>query len=255
MELGWKAISPAINLTDATTTVLQDDPSDWPSRVYISGFIYERFDTPRGRDANRVWDAARRLAWLRRQPEYDASPYEQAARVFRQHGYEDGAEELLINRRKDARELEGRLGGRRTRLRNTVDWIYDWTVGYGFRPGRVLLLLIALLAIVSVTLVVPGVQQTLRASDEGIVFTVDGPVGAVRADPCGGGQVRCFSPVLYAVDTVVPLIALDQRATWYPDRYVPGGQAVEWWLNLATIVGWLLSSIFLLSFARLARHT
>jgi hypothetical protein len=54
---------------------------------------------------------------------------------------------------------------------------------------------------------------------------------------------------------VVPLIALDQRATWYPDRFVAGGQAVEWWLNLATMAGWLLSSIFLLSFARLARNT
>ena len=54
---------------------------------------------------------------------------------------------------------------------------------------------------------------------------------------------------------VVPLIALDQRATWYPDRFVAGGQVVEWWLNLATVAGWLLSSVFLLSFARLARNT
>ena len=67
--------------------------------------------------------------------------------------------------------------------------------------------------------------------------------------------MRCFNPVLYAVDTVVPLIALDQRATWYPDRFVAGGRVVEWWLNLATVAGWLLSSVFLLSFARLARNT
>jgi hypothetical protein len=65
--------------------------------------------------------------------------------------------------------------------------------------------------------------------------------------------VRCFSPVLYAIDTVVPLISLDQRATWFPDPHVSGGQLMLWWLNLATLLGWLLSSIFVLSLARLSR--
>ena len=73
-------------------------------------------------------------------------------------------------------------------------------------------------------------------------------------DACGDGRVHCFNPVIYAVDTVVPLIALDQRATWYPNHFQPGGYLVEWWLNLAAVAGWVLSSIFLLSFARLARN-
>jgi hypothetical protein len=257
MDLGWAAITPAINVTDASTTVLQDDPSNWPARIHIAGFSYERFDAPRGAGARPgVWDWQRRLAWLRQQSEYDAGPYEQAARVFRQHGYVHGAEQLLIRQRSDARRAEGRA---RSRVISAIDWVFDWTVGYGYRPGRVLWLLVVLLALVGATLVVPGVQQTMRASDEGVVFTIDGPVAVDRAaaatDPCGDGRVRCFNPLLYAVDTVVPLIALDQRATWYPDRFVRGGQAVEWWLNLATMAGWLLSSIFLLSFARLARSS
>ena len=137
--------------------------------------------------------------------------------------------------------------------------IGDWTVGYGFRPGRVLWLLTLLLLLVTATLLIPGVQQTMRASDQTVVFTTTGPLNAdhptAGPDPCGAGQIRCFNPLLYAVDTVVPLIALDQRATWYPDRFVAGGQVVEWWLNLATLAGWLLSSIFLLSIARLTRNT
>jgi hypothetical protein len=256
MDLGWAAITPAINVTDAVTTVLQDDPSNWPERIYIAGFTYERFDAPRGDGARgRIWDWQRRLDWLRQQPEYDAGPYEQAARVFRQHGYAHGAEQLLMKQRSDARRAEGRT---RARVRSVIDWVFDWTVGYGYRPGRVLWLLVALLTLVTLTLAVPGVQRTMRASDEGVVFTIQGPLNvddpAADIDPCGGGRVRCFNPMLYAVDTVVPLIALEQRATWYPDRYVAGGRAVEWWLNLATMAGWLLSSIFLLSFARLARN-
>jgi hypothetical protein len=257
MDLGWAAITPSVNLTDATTTVLHDDPGDWPEPIYIAGFSYERFDAPRGGAArHRIWDWQQRLAWLRRQDPYDAGPYEQAARVFRQHGYTYGAEQLLIRQRSDARQAERRS---RSRLTSVIDWVYDWTVGYGFRPGRVLWLLVTLLVLVTATLALPGVQHTMRASDQGVVFTVNGPLDAhsptAGLDPCGGGQVRCFNPLLYAVDTVVPLIALDQRATWYPDRFVAGGEVVEWWLNLATMAGWLLSSIFLLSFARLARNT
>ena len=66
--------------------------------------------------------------------------------------------------------------------------------------------------------------------------------------------MRCFSPVLYAIDTVIPLISLDQRSTWYPDPHVRGGDLMLWWLNLATLLGWLLSSILALSLARLSRN-
>ena len=82
-----------------------------------------------------------------------------------------------------------------------------------------------------------------------------GPAGAVytTADPCGDGRVRCFDAPLYAIDTVIPLISLDQRSTWYPDAGVRYGPVLLWWLDAATLLGWLLSSIFVLSFARLAR--
>ncbi len=64
-------------------------------------------------------------------------------------------------------------------------------------------------------------------------------------------RARCFNAVLYAIDTVVPLVSLDQRSTWYPDPYTPDGSFMQWWLNMATLLGWLLSSIFVLSLARL----
>ena len=65
--------------------------------------------------------------------------------------------------------------------------------------------------------------------------------------------MRCFDAPLYAIDTVIPLISLDQRSTWYPDAGVRYGPVLLWWLDAATLLGWLLSSIFVLSFARLAR--
>ena len=65
--------------------------------------------------------------------------------------------------------------------------------------------------------------------------------------------MRCFSPVLSAIGTVAPLISLDQRTTWRPGPHVPGGQLMLWWHSIATPRGWLLSSVFVLSLARLSR--
>ena len=104
-------------------------------------------------------------------------------------------------------------------------------MGYGYRPSRVLWLLAALLVLVAASLELPASQATLRATNgngdvyvtSGLLTTSAGPTAqntrqqgtSLPADPCGDGEVRCFSPVLYAIDTVVPLITLDQRSTWY----------------------------------------
>ncbi len=263
MDLGWATVQPSVDFTDAVTTFVADDPRAWPSRFAISGFSYERFERLPGAGPGPVWDQAARCAWLARQDEFDSGPYEQAARVFRQHGYSREAEQILMAQRRAARRI-GQSG--RGFAHRAADAVFSVSVAYGYRPWRVLWALAALLAAVSVTLALPVSQATLRANDgNGGVYTTGGLLrpgggtapgparGSPRADSCGNGAVRCFSPVLYAVDTVIPLISLDQRSTWYPDPRVPGGTALLWWLNMATLAGWLLSSIFALSFTRLAR--
>jgi hypothetical protein len=265
IDLGWKAVSPSVDFTDAVTTFLADDPATWPERFTIAGLTYDRFENPQGGQPNPIWDQAARSAWLGRQTAFDSGSYEQAARVFRQHGYTTEAEQILIAQRLHARQI-GRSSS--TWPRRAIDALYA-TLGYGYRPSRVLWLLAALLVLVAASLELPASQATLRATGgNGAVYSTSGPLtpstdpaGSLsparsrspRADACGNGEVRCFSPVLYAIDTVIPLISLNQRSTWYPDPHLPGGKLMLWWLNLATLLGWLLSSIFVLSLARLAR--
>ncbi len=205
--------------------------------------------------------------------------------MFRQHGYLSEAEAILIDQRTQARRT-GRA--RHSRLRRALDALYGWSVGYGYRPSRVLWLLLLLLVLVAASLQLPAANATLRATDArgnvyattGRLVTVD-PVSAEatqaqpnrgsalgvtndfsdvarnrpRPDACGEGQVRCFNAVFYAVDTVIPLVTLGQRSSWYANPRAPAGLALEWWLNTATLIGWLLTSIFLLAFTRLARTT
>lgn len=265
LDLGWKAVSPSVDFTNAVTTFLADDPARWPERFTIAGLTYDRFENPQGGQPKPIWDQAARSAWLGHQTAFDSGSYEQAARVFRQHGYTTEAEQILIAQRNHARQV-GQSST--TWPRRAIGTLYA-TVGYGYRPARVLWLLVTLLILVTASLELPASQATLRAtSGNGTVFTTSGALAASarpaasasaahrsspRPDSCGDGEVRCFSPLLYAIDTVIPLISLDQRSHWYPDPHVPGGKLMLWWLNLATLLGWLLSSIFVLSLARLSR--
>jgi hypothetical protein len=261
VDLGWNSITPSVDFTNTTTTFLADDPSWWPSRFTISGFTYDRFERPEGSSSTRTWDVSARCSWLTRLPVYEASPYEQAARVFRQHGYGREAERILIAQ------------GKHSRTTITGTGAFGITVGYGYRPARTLWMLAALLILVIVSLQIPVTQAAMRTTSvDGVVYTPQGPilttigtsnnpsvklhiVAAKTTDVCGNGKVRCFNPVFYAVDTVIPLISLDQRSTWYPDPHTRDGMFMQWWLDSATLVGWLLSSIFVLSLARLARST
>ena len=265
MDLGWAAASPSVNFTDATTTSLADDPATWPERFSIAGLTYDRFEIPQDGQARQIWDQAARCTWLSRQTEFDSGPYEQAARVFRQHGYAGEAEQILIAQRRHARRVGRSSAAWPQRI---IDAAYA-TIGYGYRPSRVLWLLAALLILVTASLQLPASQATLRATNgsgdvyttTGLLTTSAGPAATAprphgnspRPDACGDGAVRCFSPVLYAIDTVIPLISLDQRSTWYPDPHLPGGELMLLWLNFATLLGWLLSSIFVLSLAKLSR--
>jgi hypothetical protein len=268
MYLDWATVQPSVDFTNATTTLLMDDPRNWPSRFVISGFTYDRFEQAHDGAAGPAWNHAARCAWLARQVSYDAGPYEQAARVFRQHGYTSGAKAILIAQRRQARHA---ITGQWSIPRRGLDRAYSLTVSYGYRPGRVLWLIALLLFLVTGSFLVPTARAAMRATGPGgTLYTTTGPIrpsstpGPIArpaatavlphpADACGNGQVRCFNPFLYAVDTVIPLVSLGQRSTWYPDAAAPDGTFMQWWLNTATVLGWVLSSIFVLSLAGLAR--
>lgn len=78
------------------------------------------------------------------------------------------------------------------------------TIGYGYRPARVLWLLALLLALVTISLEVPGNRAALRANNgNGDVYAASGlltasshrsPGAAATSAPrdtCGDGEVRC----------------------------------------------------------------
>jgi len=159
------------------------------------------------------------------------------------------------------------------RMKDLLDRVKYLTVRYGYRPQRAFGLLTALIFFVMLILIPNAARDLLRATDPtGLVYSPSGLIagqtsanlipGVVAdqtptsptppAGPCGGGRVRCFDPALFAVDTVVPIIDLKQRATWYPS-HTDAGILLDWVLNVCTVLGWVLSSVFVLSLARPTR--
>ncbi len=244
VALGW-TVTGGVDLGDALTSTLADRPSlDWPAGSQLGGFRYDRFASPQGGEQV-TWDADARIAWLSRLRHYDPRAWEQLALVLRTAGDRAGAEAVLVAQRRHAR----RIGLARWRV---FDVLQDVTVRYGFRPQRALYLLIALIAAVTVTLSLPAPRAQMRATDQNaVVFTPAGPLAGGPGGTCGDGKVRCLEPFFYAVDTVVPLIDLHQRDTWYPT----GDALLVVWLNLCTILGWVASTVFAISFTRLGRSS
>ena len=267
VSLGWQIRAGAVDFTDAQSSFIADDPAiDWPSRSWLAGFSYQRFAPLDNLHGQGEWRPLVRARWLAGLADYDPRPWAQVAAVLRNSGNGSGAEDLLIAQRRCERRR--RIGVQRRLWRRSLDVLADLTVGYGYRPERVLLIMLTLIAAVSIILLPADGQASMRAVDPaGVVYSPSGivasspeavspeavsPESAGSTGSCGDGKVRCFNPVLYAVDTVIPIIDLKQRATWYPSRDAGGGW-LEWWLSASTILGWVTSTVFALSFTRLGR--
>jgi hypothetical protein len=212
----------------------------------IAGFEYQRFWTEREAEPQ-LWDQTLRTAWRAKQRPLDAGPYEHLAAVYRNRGMPQRAEAIqvaLLRRERGAQRWQRRLLGR----------LWDLLTLYGFRPWRVVVLTAALILGLSILLSSSTTQDSMRATGaSGTVYAPDGPIDGPSKEPTCGGDVRCFRPVIYSIDIVIPLVDLGQRTTWRADPHDHPGTAIEAIVTICTLLGWALSTLFALSFTRIAR--
>lgn len=264
MSLYWNRVGPSATFEGVDTTVLADDPHRWPPHTVLSGFTYQRFQRLDEEGDDQRWDVAARLNWLTTIPVFDPAPYEQLARVLHQHGLVPQSERVLIEARRRAFTAERKgsshlpwITRNRGRLSRALRHGFGVITGHGYRPSRALLAVVALTVVVAGTLLLPASGKALRATDgNGKVFSPEVVAASnVKPDRCGSGAVVCFNPAYYAIDTVVPLIGLGQRSTWHPDENAAHGPLLAAWLNTATLIGWLLTTLFALALTKAIRIT
>ena len=241
-------VDGSLNLYSARCAQLVDDPSRWSKSIGLTGFDYERFATSNPANETRIWDFKRRASWLDKQKSHDPDPYHHLAAVYRSHGYRRRAERaLILGRRRARRRIHGAA--------RPFDALYDWTIGYGYRPARVLMMLVVAAGL-SLFMSGSDSQQSLRSNQNGTVYAPveldsNSRAPGVVVDRCAGGSISCFNPILYSIDTIVPLLDLGQRTEWHA---MPDEPAVAAVTSVLGILGWIGTSVAIVAFAKVTRN-
>ncbi|MEV6955094.1 oxidoreductase [Streptomyces sp. NPDC051183] len=202
-------------VSGAKVVKLVDTATSWPGPggVSIEGFVYENL-APRGH-----FPLSRRLAWVAAAtPEYSPEPYERLAAVLRASGEDAEAREVLLAKQRRRRA---------TLPPGVKAWGYlqDWTVVYGYRPGRAALWMAVLWA-----------AGTL-------LFSWHGEPTAIKED-----EHPQWDAALFALDLLLPVIDLGQDGQWK----LSGGW--QWGAATLVVLGWILATTVAAGASRLLRR-
>ncbi|WP_439900790.1 oxidoreductase [Streptomyces somaliensis] len=202
-------------LNGAKVVTLVDQASSWPGPggLAISGFVYENL-VPYGH-----FPLALRLEWVAAAtPEYAPEPYERLATVLRGCGEDADAREVLLakqRRRRETLPLAAKLWG----------YLQDWTVAYGYRPGRA------------------AVWMAVLWAAGALAFSFYEPVPIKRE------EFPHWDAGLYALDLLLPVINLGQEGYWRLSG------AWQWLSTVLVLVGWILATAVAAGASRLlGRH-
>jgi sRNA-binding regulator protein Hfq len=191
-----------LDLINARVYAIADDAASWPphNKLRIDGFVYQRLSglrTPRS--------TKERLDWLSRQRDFATQPYTQLANVFRANGDYSGARKILF-------EME-RLRGRQA----DANWIprvwsriLQFTIGFGFYPGRSVIWLLAL------TLVCALLYRHGYATGNFVPTDKDAYGFFILSRQVPSHYER-FNPFIYAFENSFPLVKLGQTDRWGPE--------------------------------------
>lgn len=191
-------IDGTVDARNAHLGTLYDAPDTWPADLRLAETTYDALANP--------LPAAERVRWIRRTGGgYLPQPYEQLAAAYRKLGHEDEARTVLLARQRH----------RRTTLAPHVrvwGYVQDAAVGYGYRPLRAGLWLLALLVC-------------------GALYFGPHPPAPLEA-----GKAPQFNAVFYTLDLLVPIITFGQEGAFAPRDT---GQ----WLAYTLIAsGWILAT-------------
>jgi hypothetical protein len=188
-----------IDLVNAKIGSLVDERECWPQRLRLDGLAYSDLT---------YLPARERLDWLNRSGSYSPQPYEQLAGYYRRLGHDDQARCVLLAKqrhRRRQRPWRARWWG----------WLQDALAGYGYAPGRALLLLVAAFVV------------------GWLAFSTRHPV------PVGPGPHPVFNAALYALDVLIPAPALGQASDFDPQGIrlaVAAGLHIFGWLLAITMI-------------------
>lgn len=238
-----KLIKGIVSLFAVKVGILSDNVNFLSAvKLKLDGFVYDRLiDAPT--------DAKTRIAWLNRQSkseagldgigkEFKPQPWQQLQKVLREMGHIEDARQVAIA--FEDRLRKANLIGQ-TNCYKPMAWIYQqiccffhwcfgWLIGYGYRPLRLFIIMLGIW-------LACGAFYSYAAYEG--VFAPSNPLVFQNPeyDICTKAEIRefectpkpnwylCselreeytgFSPFLYSLDLILPLVDLQQEHDWSP---------------------------------------
>jgi hypothetical protein len=197
-DVGFRA-DGAVNLTGAKIGSLVDEVGSWPQILHLDGLTYDDLTN---------MPVRKRLDWLNRSVDYAPQPYEQLAGYYRCLGHDEEARQVLLAKLRQSRR-------QRAWWTRWWGWLQDALTGYGYAPGRALLLLAGAFFV------------------GWLVFSTRHPI------PVGTGPHPEFNAALYTLDVLIPAPALGQASDFDPQGAtlaVAAGLHILGWLLAITVI-------------------
>jgi hypothetical protein len=223
-----------LDLRSATVGMLADDSNtSWPDdgELWLDGLTYRSIGlVPGGSITREAW-IIDRLRWIRRQPGYAPQPYAELRDFLHRVGYEAEARTVAIARQTDLRKL-----GSLPRPARLWNWFLGLTIAHGYEPWRPVAF--------GILIIVLGY----------VVFRDAHAAGLLVADE--DGPAPTFNAFIYSLDTFLPIVDFRMQDKWVPTGegtvlwYIP----VQWFYWGTIAFGWIISTLFVLSFTRLVRQ-
>ena len=248
-----------VNLAGADVARLKDEPvgpgANYPIR--LDGFTYTDFSR------HTEIDLKARLEWLERRPDdmpFVSQPFEQLASVLLKLGRRNDARTVLMHKERLLRAENRRLtpSVKLSAFIYPFSWAYGqlmyWTVGYGYRPGRAVLLAIVLILGLGVFFdrawhagdMTPNSAPILVSSDW-IAATQshpENPAAFWSSKGQGGQDWETFNAFAYAADLAIPLVTLGQETAWAPSTSRSDLGRIGWWVRwFAKAIGWIVTAL------------
>jgi hypothetical protein len=198
----------------------------WPRNNFV-GLRYDQIDGPPATSARQ---GARLLA-SQADGSRAAQPYWQLADYYARVGNDSASRRLRVW----SNVLQAKA-----HPRSWPRFVYGLTTGFGYYPFLALVWLVLLIGVDTVALAAHR-DDFIPTSAPAVAVSVardHPPVTSTRCDP----RYPCFNPVLYATDTVVPVISMGQQDAWRLDTS-RAGTSLQVTLVVTTALGWILTTL------------
>ena len=246
-----------VNLASAKADVLADDSDSWKScKVVLDGFTYNRFANP--------MDAWFRIGWLAKRPDgrrFSPLPYEQAAKVLRTAGKDIEAWDIEWEKNRQQREAD-----KASLIQEFGGWLLDTLKDAGYRPWRIVRWGLFVMALGVAVFAGADYHSNIVPTHPVVALSDDykrkiAPNCGMRPTQAVPPEYPAFNPLVFSLDVFTPSAVFHQEDSWGPRS--GGGDWLDFdfdilwlltlWYWLEVAMGWILTSMLLLSVTGLLR--